>query len=228
VLTIRKEWKKHHLDRISKSRVKKRDLLVCVLDREHCDVALLKESGIEMKAGIENHDKENMNDYYKEIEGFIENQKYEKIIVAGPGFERENFLRYLKTKRSGLEKDVILEHASSVGINGVQEVIKKSANRILRESRISRETEIIQELMTRISREGLAVYGKKEVENAMELGALERLFVSDRKVRDYEGLMERFEKMKGEVVIIGSDHESGEQFLHLGGIAGFLRFKTAY
>jgi stalled ribosome rescue protein Dom34 len=34
--------------------------------------------------------------------------------------------------------------------------------------------------------------------------------------------------MRGQVAIIGSDHEMGEQFLHMGGIAGFLRFRLDF
>ena len=37
--------------------------------------------------------------------------------------------------------------------------------------------------------------------------------------------MEAEERTGGNVVIIASDHELGEQFLHLGGVAGFLRFR---
>ncbi len=74
----------------------------------------------------------------------------------------------------------------------------------------------------------LVVYGPKETEKAVSIGAVETLFVSQQKLDAFEKLMETQERMRGAVVIIGSDHELGEQFLHLGGIAGFLRFKTDF
>jgi stalled ribosome rescue protein Dom34 len=40
--------------------------------------------------------------------------------------------------------------------------------------------------------------------------------------------MDAEERMAGNVVIIAADHELGEQFLHLGGIAGFLRFRAEF
>jgi stalled ribosome rescue protein Dom34 len=32
--------------------------------------------------------------------------------------------------------------------------------------------------------------------------------------------------MRGRIVIISPEHESGEKFLGLGGVAGFLRYKV--
>ena len=78
-------------------------------------------------------------------------------------------------------------------------MIKKSANRILKETRIAKEADYINELMARMKSGGLAVYGPKETENAVGLGAVETLFISQEKVNDYEKLMEIQEKMRGKV-----------------------------
>jgi protein pelota len=69
------------------------------------------------------------------------------------------------------------------------------------------------------------VYGKKETEHALGMGAVERLLVSEEKIHDYEGILDEAEKMRTEIVIISGEHESGERFLAIGGIGGFLRFK---
>ncbi len=229
MLTIEKRrWKSYQLDRIEKARAKKPDLFVCVLDREGADFAVVKESGIEMRASIRNYDKENMEGYYREILSYIKRQDFEILILAGPGFERENLLKFIQENERDLTKKIILEHSSSTSINGIQEVVKKSANRILKETRIAKESEYVNEILKRIKTEGLVVYGKKETEKAVKLGAVETLFVSQEKIRDFEEIMEEQERQRGKIVIIGSDHELGEQFLHLGGIAGFLRFRVDF
>ena len=228
-LTIRKErWKAYQLDRLEKARVKKPLLLICVLDREEADFAMLKESGIEMKASIENYNKENMEGYYDKIISYLKGQEVQTIVLAGPGFERENLLKYINSKERELARKIILEHSSATGINGVHEILKKSANRILRETRIAKESEYVNEILKRMKTDDLVVYGPKETAKAIEAGAVETLFVSQEKLSDFEKLMEAEEKMRGAVVIIGSDHELGGQFLHLGGIAGFLRFKAEF
>ncbi|MEE9323919.1 MAG: hypothetical protein V3U72_05250, partial [Candidatus Aenigmarchaeota archaeon] len=133
VLTIQKvKWRRDELERLEKAKVKKPLLLICVLDREEADFAVLRESGIGMKAKITNYDKENMEEYHKRIVSYLKKHDLEKFVLAGPGFERENLFRFIERGEKELAKKIILEHSSSTGINGVQEVIKKSANRILK------------------------------------------------------------------------------------------------
>lgn len=227
VLTIgKKEWKKHELQRLKKAGFKKPLVLVCVLDREGADFAVLRESGVEMKASITNYDRENMEEYYKEIISYISKRSFETLVIAGPGFERENLMKFVRANHKKLAKKCIVEHSSSTGISGVNEVIKKSASRILKETRIAKESSHVDELLKRIKKDGMVVYGPEETRKAISMGAVETLFVSQARLRESEDIMESQEKMRGEVVIIGDDHEMGERFLHLGGIAGFLRFKT--
>jgi len=229
VLSIQKKrWKSHQLDRLEKAKVKKAKLLICVLDREDADFAVLSEAGIEMKATVTNYDREHMEKYYEEIIAYLETQDAQTIVIGGPGFERENLQHHIKANHKEFKKAIIVEHASSTGMNGVQEILKKSANRILKETRVAKEAEYVNEIMKRIKTGGLVVYGPKETAKAVALGAVETLFVSQEKVDEFEQLMNSEEKMAGNVVVIASDHELGEQFLHLGGIAGFLRFKTEF
>jgi protein pelota len=226
VLSVRKErWKPHQIERLEKARTRKPALLICVLDREDADFAMLRESGIEMKARITNYDRENMEEYYGKIIAYLRTQGTQAIVIGGPGFERENLLRYIGSKDRELAGKIMLEHSSSTGINGVQEILKKSANRILKETRIAQESAHVNEILKRMKTDGLVVYGAKEAEKAVKFGAVETLFVSQEKANEFEPLMEAEERTGGNVVIIASDHELGEQFLHLGGVAGFLRFR---
>ena len=137
----------------------------------------------------------------------------------------KNLLKYIKGKNPDLAKKIILEHSSDIGRSGIQEVIKRSANTILKDTRISREAGFVEEFLKRINTKGLVVYGKKETEEAVAAGAVETLLVSTEKVKEHIKLLELAEKVKGQVVLITSDHPAGEQFLSLGGIGGFLRWK---
>lgn len=229
VITIQKKgWKEHEIKRLEKAKIRRPLVLICVLDREGADFAVLRESGIGMKANITNHNREDMTDYYRRIIDYVRKQEFGTLVLAGPGFERENLMRFMEANEKEIAKKTILEHSSSTGTNGIHEVVKKSVNRILKESRIAKESGYVSEILGRIKSEGLVVYGPAETGKAVKIGAVEKLFVSQEKVRDFEGLMEEQEKMRGSIVIIGSDHELGEQFLHLGGIAGFLRFRLDF
>ncbi len=230
-LAIKKpKWKPHHLDRLEKAKQKPGLLLVCVLDREEADFAELRESGITQLAKIyskKRSEDDNLDDYRNEVAKYItdNHERFHAVLIAGPGFERENLAKLIKENYPELSKKTFTEHAHSTGTAGINEVIKKSAARVLRESRIAQETALVEELMARINTDGLAVYGKNETEKAVNSGAVETLMISEDKIPDFENLMDLAEKTGAKVRIISSDHEAGERFLHLGGIGGFLRFK---
>lgn len=231
VLSIRKEWKSHQIDRLKKARIRPSLLLICVLDREEADFAALKESGIEYLASfssVKKKDSDSLGDYHKDIIDYMggKQKDFQAIVVAGPGFERENIMKEVQETSPSLAKRIFIEHANSTGRAGIQEVIKTSANRILKDTRIARETELVEKLLEEIDKDNLAVYGRKETEKAIDYGAVDTLLVSEERVPDFEGMMDRTEKNRGKVRIISSDHESGEKFLHLGGIGGLLRFKV--
>lgn len=224
ILKVQKEWKKHQITRIKKAQIKQPLLFLCLIDREQADFAILKESGIEFLGSIKCKGEEEREKYYENIMENLERQSF-LIIVAGPGFERENLFNFVKEKNPKLADNIILEHASYIGMPGIKEVVKTSANKILKETRIARETNLVEELLKRIKTDGLVVYGKKETLQAVNLGAVDTLLISLEKIPEFEKLMEQAEKFGGKVSIISSDHELGEQFLHLGGVAGFLRFR---
>jgi len=120
---------------------------------------------------------------------------------------------------------MMVEKTSQAGTAGIREVVESSSSRILRETRVSKESEYVGELLKRMRKEEKVVYGPEETRKAVEYGAVETLLVSEERVGDFEKIMDQVEKQQGKVVIIGNDHEKGSQFLHLGGIAGFLRYE---
>lgn len=232
MLTVhKKEWSRSHLERLKHSRSVKPLLFICVLDRDQADFAELKESGIEYLSTIHPEkvkDKENQEEYWQRILTYLQGKEsHQAIVLAGPGFERENLQNFIKKKDPALASRTVLEHTNSTGRAGINEVVKSSANRILQETRISRESSFVERLLEEINRDGKAVYGPKETEDAVKSGAVETLLVSEEKIREKENLARTAEKTGASVVIISSDHESGEKLLHLGGIAAILRFRTS-
>ncbi len=235
IITVEKDWKSYQLDRLKKAKIKKPLLFICVIDREEADFAVLKESGIEFLGKIEpkltgtrltsKSEGASREGYYKDVMENLEG-KSEYIVIAGPGFERENLLKYIKEKNPEIAKKIILEHSSDTGRAGIQEVIKRSANTILKDTRIARESVFVEEFLKRINMNGLVIYGPKETEEAVNAGAAEIFLVSVEKVKEFYKLMEQTEKLKGQVILITADHSMGEQFLALGGIGAFLRYKV--
>jgi len=225
----KQQWKSYHLDALEQAKSQKSIIFICMIDRDNANFAELRESGLEMLGSIKAkkfEENEKRDEYYDEIMKFLEKKKdFKNIIVAGPGFERENLFDYIKNKNSELAEKIVLHHASSIVKSGINEVLKTSADQILTKSRVTRETQYVEEVFKRIKTDGLVTYGPDDTTRAIEMGAAETLLVSDEKVNEFEEMMNKTEKTGGKVIIISSDHEVGEGFLHLGGIAALLRFR---
>ena len=104
----------------------------------------------------------------------------------------------------------------------------------LKESRIVEEMSLVEDLLKEIMKDGLAKYGLDEVDNAVNLGAVKTLLITDsfiRKTREdnaferIENLLKKVESMKGKVIIISFEHDGGKKLDGLGGIAALLRYK---
>jgi len=107
------------------------------------------------------------------------------IVLAGPGFTKEDFHAHLEQEAPAIAERVTVVDTASVGDRGVHEVLKRGAvDDIQEETRVAREAEYIDELTARIADDGAVAYGPDAVATAVEYGAVERLLVLDRWLRD--------------------------------------------
>ncbi|MFQ5801209.1 MAG: mRNA surveillance protein Pelota, partial [Candidatus Hydrothermarchaeales archaeon] len=116
------------------------------------------------------------------------------------------------------------------GRAGIQEILKRGAvEKAVEESRVAIETRLVEELFTRISKESLASYGKKEVDEAANFGAVETLLVTYTFLQKHnpDRLMERVKKQRGEIMVVSPEHDAGERLDAIGGVAALLRFPVS-
>ncbi len=68
-----------------------------------------------------------------------------------------------------------------------------------------------------------------ETKNAINSGAVSELLILDTKVasEDMGDAMDMVENMKGEVMVVSSEHEGGKQLESLGGMAAILRYEIS-
>ncbi len=104
--------------------------------------------------------------------------KLKGIIVAGPGITKDYFLE-AGLLDSRLAKKILGRISTSyTDESGVREAINRSGD-LLKNTEIIREKEIIEEFLKNIIKTGLAVYGEKEVLEALETGKVKTLILSD-------------------------------------------------
>ena len=112
-------------------------------------------------------------------------------------------------------------------------VLLKAAARL----RVVEESETMEEVMKRLGKsENTVAYGLTEVENAVNLGAAEKLVIADSLLRDaddvqrlgLERMMHEVENRNGTITVISTEHEAGTTLTALGNIVALLRFPTKF
>ncbi|EHY58489.1 Translation factor pelota [Exophiala dermatitidis] len=188
----------------------------------------------------------------RQLEGLLEGKDSSTsfpILLASPGFTAAGFLKYINetaaSKGTKLLQDMVkrkafvVVHSSSGHLHSLNEVLNSpEVLARLKDTKYARETALMDEFFALLRRDdGRAWYGPKEVETAVEKGAVGRgggvLLISNSLFRSQDiatrrrwvRLVDRVREVEGgEVRVLSSDHESGKRLEGLGGIAAILTF----
>ena len=251
ITIVKTKWLKHQIDRLKRaSEAKVTPIIVTSIDDEEYCVAVLRQYGIDVKAeektrlpGKLEAEKRTkaIREFFKKVLKSLREvwmRLHSPIVVIGPGFVKNNFVKYINSVTSDVASAVIdVKGVNSGGLAGIQEALRSGVfTKALRHVRIAEEARVMEEVLTRLGKGRLDVtYGFDEVEKASTFGAVERLLLADVTLREasdekriaLEGLMREVEERGGAVTIISAEHEAGAKLLSLGGIAALLRFPLA-
>ncbi|MEA2037886.1 MAG: mRNA surveillance protein pelota [Nanoarchaeota archaeon] len=244
---IKEKWLKYQVERLKEScKEKTSKVLIVVMDREEAYFASLKKYGYDVlthikgrvnKKSVEERVDGNFYDeIIKKLEEYVERYKIVKIILASPAFWKEDLIKEIKD--DDLKKKIIPATCNATGKNGIDEVLRRpEVKAALHEDRITKEVNLVEELLQEISKNNLASYGLKDTENAVNAGAVKTLLITDSLIQKYrekesyekiENIMKAADSMKCSVNIISSEHEGGKKLDGLGGIGAILRYKLNY
>ena len=241
-MTIRKEdWKDHQIEIVREAvAATARPLLTFVaLDDEEATIATLHHHGVKWVADIPAHvsgkDYETKgggkDNYYGDVLAMLAQVKKDgPIVLCGPGFSREEFLRFGRERRPELFENCHSEGTGQSGMTGVYEMMKRDiVSLVISESRVGQETAQVEELLAEISKDGKCAYGMDEVRGALEQGAVVMLLVTDELMRKgrAEDLFRMAKRTNAKYMIISTAHEAGKKLAHLGGAGAILRYKPA-
>lgn len=234
-ISITKKWNSAQLDRINEAvrASAMPEVLIVTLEEGECAAGALRQWGVEqifelsMPSGKKDGESKRANFFHRILEGLQAHGKAGTIIVAGPGFTKEDFLKYAKEKDAALGKKIVLETVHSMGVSGFQEALRRGAvDKIMKDLRVAKEAKLIEALMGEIAKEGKATYGIEDVEKAAQTGAVETLLVADEKLHSIDdALLRMVEKARGKIVVFSTEFEPGERLKKLGGVAALLKFK---
>ena len=251
ITIVKKRWLKHHIDRLNRaSQPKVTPLIVTAIDDEEFCIAVLRQYGIDVKAGEKTRlpGKLEAEKRTKAVREFFKKtlkalrgtwmSLHSPIVIIGPGFVKNDFVKYINSVELDVAGAIIdVKGVNSGGLAGIQEALRSGVfTKALKHVRIAEETRVMEEVLTRLGQGRLDVtYGTDEVEKASTFGAVERLLLVDVTLREatdekriaLERLMRQVEERRGEVTIISAEHEAGAKLISLGGIAALLRFPLA-
>lgn len=112
-------------------------------------------------------------------EDFMDLEDLKGVIVGGPGFTKEEFVKGDYLNYEIKDKIIATVDTSYTGEFGIREVIDKSAD-ILNDLDVMHEKKIVQKFLKELIKDdGLASYGENEVRNNLIMGAVDTLLLSE-------------------------------------------------
>jgi protein pelota len=242
-LEITKHWKSDQLDRLNEAveATENADVAVATVEEGQAHVHSVAQFGTEERASItaptgKGEYARPREELFQELTDVLSRLDVDAIILAGPGFTKQDALDYIADEAPDLPEMITTVDTSAVGDRGVHEVLKRGAvDEVQAETRIAEEADLIDELMAEIGGGEKAVYGPDKVTEAADFGAVEHLLVLDQALRrergdgdwdvDVDDIVETTEQKGGEVTVFSSEFDPGRQLANLGEIAAILRYR---
>jgi len=236
-------WLEYQKQKLKESTEKKYNYLMLIFDREEAIFALTKNFGYDIllkvsgevpkKRDVSELKKDFQEELAKSLEVYAGRYTPQAIIVASPAFYKEDLLK--KIKETEVKKKIVLATCSDVSERSLDEVLKRPelAN-TLKCSRAREEELVVDELLSEINKDNLAAYGKKEVQKAVDAGAVSKLLISNEFIKEQRAknnyaqldlIMKNVDALKGKIYLISSEMEAGKKLDGLGGIAVLTRYK---
>ncbi len=149
------------------------------------------------------------------------------LVLAGPGFLKDQLLRRLTEEDPALAKKARLFPTSESGRVGVDELLRSGrASEALRGSVAAEESEVVERLVRSLAGGTRAAVGAREVAEAVDAGAVETLLVSDLRLTDPEvvPVLDRARAGQARLFVVREEGEAGKRLAGLGGVAAILRY----
>ncbi|MBI2445327.1 mRNA surveillance protein pelota [Candidatus Micrarchaeota archaeon] len=163
--------------------------------------------------------------YFSEIAKALEGKDH--LVIAGPGFAKDNLKKYLDEKYPAVSKKARFEYAASAEKPGVYELLKRGViEKALGEQRLAKEFELMEKFKASVGRDDhLCAYGLADVKAAVEAGAASDLMISETLMKDktIQSIMDQARRLGAELHVFETDSQPGAE-LKAFGLAALLRY----
>lgn len=248
ITIVKKSWTRHEVERLKRaSRTSEKPIIVVSIDDEGYLIATTAQYGIEERVEERiklpgKHEAEKRSEatsaYFRKVLNsllHVWTPVHSPIAIIGVGFVKNDFARFVETEAPDVAASVAdVKSVNNGGMAGIHEALRSGVLlKTLRKLRVAEETELVEEILKRLGKnEATVAYGFEEVKRAAGLGAVEKVVLTDKMLREsddekrllIEEVMETAEQRGGTITVVSTEHEAGTQLSGLGDIAALLRF----
>ncbi len=218
------EWRPYMLAMLKNAErnSRKPHLGIIVIDDEKAQPAYLLGHGVEfgkeMRSGLSKRMKakeygEAKRGYFDEVISVANNMRVDMVLVAGPGFTKDELLEYAHSSGKRLSKQVSSAAASSAERSAVYEIISsESTAKLLERERMRAEFKLLSEFLSGIAT-GRSHSGIDDVARAVERREARLLLVNDTVLGNGEvkELLAKAEGMGVAIEVFNGDDDAGMQ-----------------
>jgi peptide chain release factor subunit 1 len=109
---------------------------------------------------------------------FLEQKDLKGVIIGGPGYIKELLLKEDYLHYQIKNKILGIKDTSYTGEYGLEELVNRSED-LLREASVAKEKALLNKFFIEVQKEGKVYYKLEEIENALNIGAIDTLLISD-------------------------------------------------
>jgi len=167
--------------------------------------------------------------YLEELRGLLEREagSATAVVLTGPGFLKEALLRRLGETAPELARRIKVYPAAEGGRVGVDELLRSGrASEVLRSSVAAEEAAAVERLVQAVAGGRRAAVGRREVDEALEAGAVETVLVSETLLADPEvvRILDKSRTSRARLFVVRAEDPPGKRLQGLGAVAAILRF----
>ncbi|GAD51419.1 putative cell division protein [Halarchaeum acidiphilum MH1-52-1] len=243
-IAVTKRWKPDQIERVEEAveTADQPEVAIATIEEGEAYIHTVQQYGVEESGTFtgttgKGEYARGREELFAELGQAVERMDPDAVILAGPGFTKQDALDYFDERNMDFVDRVTTVDTSAAGGRGVHEVLKRGAvEEVQAETRIAEESELIDELMERLGTDEPVAYGIEEVAKAADFGAVETLLVLDERLRkeradegdwdvDVNDVITSVEQQGGDVTVFSHEFAPGERLRNLGGIAALLRYR---
>ncbi|NPA76529.1 MAG: mRNA surveillance protein pelota [Candidatus Diapherotrites archaeon] len=233
-ITVRKAvWSEYAIDQIREAvnESKKPKVLLVSIDDESATVFTLSQSLRRLAIVRNPHRGKRMgsgdfSEFYGQVLRVVDDSEPEIVIVGGPGFFYEDFIRFAQAK--GSKKRYIGVRTAMAGTKGIHEIVADRLNSVIQEHHLSQISQYLDEFLRRLAKGDPVAVGD-EVEQYAQAGAVDVLLIHENfLLANRERAREILTAVRnggGKIFIIPRSYSPGTTVEKMGGMVAILRYR---